>query len=292
MEKLLSDKRAIALFVLPALILYSLIVFIPIIWSFGYSLYRGTSGMDFRFVGVENYLYLFKDSSFINSVIVNLKYVCVVVTGQISIGLLLAFLFVFGIKKYKTVLRTIIFFPVVLPAVAISQLFVKIYEISPQYGLLNSLLHFLKLDFLIHPWIGDTATALWALCAADIWKAIGLYAIIFYGGLVDIAEEVYESARIDGANGLRLIQYIALPLIKPVILTGLVLSLTGTLKVFDSVFALTSGGPGISTQSVSMYMYNTAFNYGEYGYGSAIAIFILCECLVASFAISRFFKKD
>lgn len=292
MEKLLRDKKAIAVFILPALILYLIVVFVPIVWSIVYSLFSGMPGMDFKFTGLSNYLHLFKDADFINSVVTNLKYVGVVVTGQIGLGFLVSLLFVFGLKKYKTLIRTIVFFPVVLPTVATSQLFAKIYEIAPQYGLLNSLLHVLSLDSLIQPWLGQTSTALWALCVADIWKAVGLYALIFYGGLVEIPDETIESARLDGASGVRLVRHIILPLVKPVIITGLVLSLTGTIKAFDSVLALTAGGPGTSTQMISMYMYDTAFKYGQYGYGSAIAIFILFECLVATGIVNKLSKND
>ena len=150
----------------------------------------------------------------------------------------------------------------------------------------------MHIDWLIQPWLGQTTTALWSVCVADIWKAVGLYALIFYGGLVEIPEETIESARLDGASGIRLVRYIILPLVKPVIITGLVLSLTGTIKVFDSVLALTAGGPGTSTQMVSMYMYDTAFKYGQYGYGSTIAIFILIECLLATVIVNQFSKKD
>lgn len=292
MDKLLRDKKTIAVFILPALILYLIVVFVPILWSFVYSFYAGMPGIDFKFNGIGNYIQLFKDADFITSVVTNLKYVVVVVSGQIILGFLVSLLFAFGIKKHKNLIRTIVFFPVVLPTVATSQLFAKIYEIAPQYGLLNSLLHVTHLDFLIQPWLGQTTTALWSVCAADIWKAVGLYALIFYGGLVEIPEETLESARLDGAGGIKLIRYIVLPLVKPVIMTGLVLSLTGTIKAFDSVIALTGGGPGTSTQMVSMYMYNTAFKYGQYGYGSTIAIFILLECLVATVIVNQFSKKD
>lgn len=292
MDKLLRDKKTIAVFILPALILYLIVVFIPILWSVVYSFYAGMPGIDFKFNGIGNYIQLFKDADFITSVVTNLKYVVVVVSGQIILGFLVSLLFAFGIKKHKNLIRTIVFFPVVLPTVATSQLFAKIYEIAPQYGLLNSLLHLLHIDSLIQPWLGQTSTALWSVCAADIWKAVGLYALIFYGGLVEIPEETLESARLDGAGGIKLIRYIVLPLVKPVIMTGLVLSLTGTIKAFDSVIALTGGGPGTSTQMVSMYMYNTAFKYGQYGYGSTIAIFILLECLLATVIVNRFSKKD
>lgn len=291
MKEILNNKKAIALFTLPALILYIAIVFVPIAWSLVYSFYEGIPGLGLKFVGITNYLKLFTDHDFIKSVLLNLKYVAIVVTGQVTIGMLISFLYAFSLTSYTTLIRTIIFFPVVLPTVATSQLFAKIFQVTPHYGLLNELLHKIGLDNLIAGWLGDPTLAFWAVCIVDIWKAIGLYALLFYGAIINISKDVLEAADLDGASGFNLIIKIVLPLIKPMTITCLVLSLTGTLKVFDSVVALTNGGPGNSTQMTSMYMYNTTFVNGEFGYGTTMAIFILLECLVAMLILNRFSKE-
>lgn len=292
MDKLLKNKKTIAIFMLPATILYICVVLIPIIWSGVYSFYDGIPGLNFEFVGLQNYLKLANDKIFITSVIVNLKYVVVVVTGQVSLGLLAALLFNFSIKKYKNLARTIVFFPNILPTVAVAALFVKIFEISPQYGLVNSVLHSLNLDSLIQPWLGQPATAFAVLCGSDIWKAIGFYALIFYAALMDVPEDTIEAARIDGARGIRLLWNIILPQIKPILIIGLIFSLNGCLKVFDSPVALTNGGPGTATSMVSMYMFSTSFNYGQYGYGSSIAIFVLIECLLITMVVNYISSRN
>ena len=140
MKRVLGNKKAIALFVVPALILYTIIVFVPIIWSFYYSLFSGSPGLKWEFSGLKNYWMLFKDSNFLDALVVNMKYISVVMVGQVGLGLLLALMFMFWLRKCKTVVRTLVFFPVVLPTVAVGQLFAKIYEIQPNYGLLNSIL--------------------------------------------------------------------------------------------------------------------------------------------------------
>jgi raffinose/stachyose/melibiose transport system permease protein len=150
----------------------------------------------------------------------------------------------------------------------------------------------MHLDNFIQPWIGQTQTALLALCAADIWKFIGFYALIFYSALIDIPMDLLEAARLDGANGIKLVRYILLPSIKSIIVICLVLALTGSLNIFDSVLALTGGGPGTSTKTTALYMYDTAFKYGGYGYGSAIAIFMVTQCLVCTVLINKLFAKD
>jgi raffinose/stachyose/melibiose transport system permease protein len=291
MNRLLKDKKAIAIFVVPAALIYLFSVFIPILWSFGYSLFKGMPGINFTFFGLENYVKMWNDHIFINSFLVNLAYVAIVVIGQVGFGLLLSLLFMFGLARYKTVVRTLVFFPVVLPVVAVAQLFSKMFEITPNNGLVNSLLVLLGLNNLVQPWLGQTSTALYVLCSMDIWTAMGFYAIIFYAGLMDIPIELIEAARIDGATGIRLTRSIILPLLLPITVTCLVFSFTGTLKVFESALALTRGGPGTATKMLSMYMYDSAFLHSQYGYGSAIAVFILAECIVVSFILTKVLSR-
>jgi len=286
MERLLRDKKAILVFILPAALFYFCIVFVPNCMSIYYSLHSGILGISQKFVGLDNYAKMWSDRIFLNAFTLNLKYVAVVVVGQVGLGLICALLFMFGIRKYKTLVRSIVFFPVVLPVVAVGQLFTKIYEITPNNGLLNSFLVLLGLNNLVQPWLGQATTAFFSLCVMDIWSAMGFYAIIFYAALMDIPNDIIEAARIDGANGLRLLRSILLPSIRPITLTCLIFSFTGTLKVFQSAYTLTKGGPGGATKTLSMYMYDASFQFSQYGYGSAIAVFILIECLLVTGALN------
>lgn len=292
MKKVLGNKKAIMLFVVPGLIVYTAIVMLPVLWSFYYSLFDGRLGLDWEFVGLKNYNTLFIDKNFRTALWVNVKYIGGVMIGQVGLGLCLALLFRFWLKKFKTIVRTLVFFPVVLPTVAVGQLFSKIYEIQPNYGLLNSLLENIGLSQFVQPWIGQASTALKSLIAMDVWVAMGFYAVIFYGALLDISDEIIEAARIDGANAWRLFTGILAPLLRPITITCLVFSFTGTVKMFESSMALTGGGPGNATKSLSMYMYDVAFTYGKTGYGSVIAIFIFLLCIVGAGIIKLFDKKE
>ena len=292
MKNVLGNKKAIGIFVIPALILYTIIVIVPVVWSVYYSLYEGSPGLKWNFVGLDNYVRLFKDKNFLDALVVNIKYIAVVMLGQVGLGLLLALFFRFWLKSFKNVVRTLVFFPVVLPTVAVGQLFVKIYEIQPNYGLLNSILSNIGLQELVQPWIGQASTALGALSAMDIWVAMGFYSVIFYGALLDIPGDIIEAARIDGCNAWNLFKRILAPLLRPIIITSLVFSFTGTVKMFESALALTKGGPGNATKSLSMYMYNVSFSYSKVGYGSVIAVFIFLLCIVGSTLIHKFDKKD
>lgn len=292
MKQVLANKKAIALFVLPAFVIYTVFVMLPVVWSLYYSLYSGSPGLDWEFVGIDNYISLFSDKNFLRALTVNCKYIIVVTTGQVGLGLVLALMFKFWLKRCKTIIRTLVFFPVVLPTVAVGQLFSKIYEIQPNYGLLNSFLDSIGLSNLVQPWIGQESTALWALCVMDIWVAMGFYSVIYYGALLDIPDDVIEAAKIDGCSGWSLFRRILLPLLRPIVITCLVFSFSGTVKMFESALALTNGGPGGATKSLSMYMYDVSFTYNKVGYGSVIAIVIFLICVGGSMLINRFDVKE
>jgi multiple sugar transport system permease protein/raffinose/stachyose/melibiose transport system permease protein len=126
----------------------------------------------------------------------------------------------------------------------------------------------------------------------DIWRSMGFYAVLLYAGLLDIPEEVMESARLDGAGGWTLIRRIVIPMSLPVLLSSIIFSINGTLKVFDSVLALTNGGPGSSTTPLTLLMFRTAFSYGDYGYGSTIALLLTVICLLVTIFIFRSSRRD
>jgi multiple sugar transport system permease protein/raffinose/stachyose/melibiose transport system permease protein len=121
---------------------------------------------------------------------------------------------------------------------------------------------------------------------------MGFYAVLLYAGLVDIPEDIIESARLDGAGGWRLIKGIVLPLSLPVLLSSVIFSINGTLKVFDTVIALTNGGPGNATTPLTVYMFRTSFAYGDYGYGSTIALMLTILCLLVTLFIFRSSRRD
>ena len=291
MEKVLRDKKAICLMVLPALLIFMGVIFVPIIWTFVYSLYSGMPGMNFKWTGFSNYVDMFKNAQTLNSISVNWRYIAIVTPCQVGFGLMSALMVHFSVRKYKTLARTIIFIPTILPAVAVAQMFHKMYAMVPRYGLFNALFELVGANWLIQPWLGQSSTAFAALCIMDIWTAIGFYTVILYGALVDVPEEIIEAARIDGANAWQLFVRVLLPMLKTILTTCFVFSFTGTIKMFESSTALTGGGPGNATTSMTMNMYQNAFKFDQYGYGSAVAIMILLQCLLITFLVNRVGKE-
>ncbi|MGW6207748.1 carbohydrate ABC transporter permease [Streptomyces sp. NPDC055089] len=290
MHRVLGDRRAIAILLGPALLVYSLIMLVPIVWSLGYSFTRGNTIEGFTGNGGANFSRLFDDPAVRDALWFTLRYAALVTVGQIAAGYLLALLYVFFLKKSSGLIRTLAFFPVVLPTVAVGLLFQKFFQVAPQTGPVNSLLNAVGLDSI--DFFGSAGSAFWVLILMDIWRSMGFYAVLLFAGLVDIPDEVLESARLDGASGLRLIRHIVLPLSLPVLMSSLIFSINGTLKVFDSVVALTNGGPGSGTTPLTLYMFQTSFTYSDYGYGSTIALLLTVVCLLVSLAVYRVSRRD
>ncbi|MGW7220248.1 carbohydrate ABC transporter permease [Streptomyces sp. NPDC054826] len=290
MHRVLGDRRAIALLLGPALLVYSLIMLVPMVWSLGYSFTKGNTINGFTGNGVANFSRLLDDPAVHDALWFTLKYAVVVTAGQVVAGYLLALLYVFFLKRASALVRTLVFFPVVLPTVAVGLLFQKFFQVAPQTGPVNSLLNAVGIDSI--DFFGSAGSAFWVLIAMDIWRSMGFYAVLLFAGLVDIPDEVLESARLDGAAGLRLVRHIVLPLSLPVLMSSLIFSINGTLKVFDSIVALTNGGPGTGTTPLTLYMFQTSFTYSDYGYGSTIALLLTVVCLLVSLVVYRVSRRD
>lgn len=291
MDRVLGDKKAIILMVLPAFLIFIGVIFVPIVWTFVYSLFSGMPGLNFTYTGFSNYIDMWSNKQTLDAIKMNWKYIAFVTPGQVGLGLLVSLMMYFSVKKYKTLARTIVFIPTILPTVAVAQMFAKMYEMVPNYGLINAILDAVGLEKWVQPFLGQSNTAFGALVVMDIWTAIGFYTVIIYGALVDIPSELLEAARIDGASGIKLFTKIVLPMIKTIMITCMVFSFTGTIKLYESATALTKGGPGNATTSMTMNMYQNAFLFDQYGYASAVAILILVQCLLVTFVINRLGKE-
>lgn len=292
MEAILRDRRAIFIFVGPALLAYTVILLGPVIWSVVYTFFSGNDIAGFKYVGLANISHVFHDAQFVDALEFTLKYAVTVTVLQVGLGLLLALLYVFYLRRSSALVRTLVFFPAIVPTVAVAGLFSKLFAIVPQYGVVNSFFHAVGWHAQVKDWLGYGGSAFLVLVIMDVWRSMGFYAVLLYAGLVNVPEELIESARLDGASGFRLVKNVILPLLYPVVFSALIFSINGTLKVFDSVLALTSGGPGQATTPLTLYMYDTAFSYGQYGYGSAIATALAIICLIITVSLFGFARRD
>lgn len=290
MKNVLGDRKAVLVFVGPALLVYTAIMLVPVLWSLGYTLFSGSVITGFEFAGLANFERLVQDPRVGEALWFTLKYALILTIGQVLVGYALALMYVFWLRKASTLVRTFVFFPVILPTVAVALLFQKMFEIAPQNGLVNEFLNVFGIASI--DWFGSGDTAFYVLIIMDIWRSMGFYAVLLYAGLLDIPDDVMESARLDGAGGWTLVRRIVIPMSFPVLLSSIIFSINGTLKVFDSVLALTNGGPGSSTTPLTLQMFRTAFSYGDYGYGSTIALLLTVICLLATVFIFRSSRRD
>ena len=272
MQKILSNKKAIALFMLPTMLLIGVLVIVPIGMSVYYSLLNWDGIGKSIFVGLRNYKDLISDERFLNSVKNSLLYACCSLCIQLPFSLLLAIV-VANVKKGEKFYRTTFFIPVIISSVVIGQLWQKIY--NGDYGLLNSLLSMIGIQG--QDWIGQESTALVSAFIPNLWQYIGYHMLIMYAGIKSISPDINEAARIDGASKTQIAFKITIPLLKPVLQVCATFSLIGALKIFDLIYVLTGGGPFFSTEVPTIYMYKTIFDSFKYGYGSAVAIFVLIE---------------
>lgn len=289
MKRVFGDRKTIIILLAPTLILYIALKVVPVGWSLGLSFFEGNSLRGFEFVGFDNFVKFVQDPAGVQSLWVSIIFAVLATAGQIVFGYLLALLYVFVLRKGSAFLRTAVFFPMVLPTVAVALLFKSFVSVGENQGPVNDLLNFFGLGSV--EFLASTAGTMGVALVMTWWSSMGFYAVLLYTGLLDIPDEVIESARIDGANGLRLVRHIVLPLSLPILISSIIFSFNSTLKVFDSLLALNGGGPGTSTAPLTLYMYRTAFEYAEYGYGSTIALVLTLLCLVFTLAVFRSSSK-
>jgi raffinose/stachyose/melibiose transport system permease protein len=291
MEKMLRNKTAIILFVLPALLIFLLIIMVPILFSGYYSLQEWDGIGPGSFVGFDNYVKMFSDDSggFVKAAVNSFILVGFSVFIQLPFALLLALILATGVKG-ENALRTIYFIPVIISTVVIGQLWMKIYH--PNYGLLNVFFNAVGLDELAHPWLADPNTALVAVIIPIVWQYIGYHMLLMYASIKSIPTSIFEAAKIDGASNVATAFKITIPLIKPILKVCTVFAIVGSLKSFDLIYIITNGGPLHSSEVPSTLMFNTIFHQYKYGYGSAMSIFIVLECLVLAMIVQKVFKTD
>lgn len=291
MDRILrKNKTVMLMFIIPALAVYLLTVFIPILWSFYLSFFSWDGIFDKVFVGLSNYKKMFmQDHGFWKIYLNNILFLLIVVFIQISAGLLAA-LALTKITRLKNLIKTLYFVPAIISSVAIAELFRTIYSLNPM-GMINYSLGLMGLENLQMAWLSEIDTVLLAVSVPEGWRFIGLYMVIMYAALVSIPEDVIEAAKIDGASEFKIFKDMKLPLIMPIILIALVMSVTGALKGFDIPFILTGGGPGYHSELLTTYMYNQAFSTLQYGYGSAIAVFIVIQSLIVIVLLRKFFGQ-
>jgi raffinose/stachyose/melibiose transport system permease protein len=275
-------------FAVPALLLFAFVVLVPSARGVYYA-FTDWDGLspDFSFVGFGNFVEMVGDPDAMRAVWHTLVIAVAITVIQNGIGLLLA-LGVNSRIRSRNVLRVFLFAPAVITPIVTAYLWRNL--LGPD-GAVNSLLGAVGLDSWRQNWLGDPDLALWSVVAVIVWQFAGYSMVIFLAGLQSVPREIYEAAAIDGAGAVRRFWSVIRPLLAPAFTVNLMLSIIGGIKLFDQVYALTGGGPGHATDTLSTLIYKDAFTLGEFGYSIALAVVLTIIVAVAStgqyFVLSR-----
>lgn len=275
------------LFILPNFIGFMIFLAVPIVIGFIYSLTSYNGFNQFNFVGLDNYINMFKDEYFLVSLKNNLIYTMLSVPATIALALMLAVILnsrVWGGSYFKTVF----FFPTITSMVAVGIVWSVLF--NPQQGPINN---FLRSIGIIDPplWLASTKTALLSVIIVAVWKSTGYYMVMILAGLQTIPESLYESANIDGANFFRKFWSITLPMLSPTMFLVTILSIINSFQVFDLISVMTNGGPGRATNVLVYRIYQEGFVYLRHGYASAMAYFLFFIILIITMIQFRGQKK-
>jgi len=291
MDKLLRDKKAIIVFMAPAFILFTLILFIPICQSVFYSFCDYNALTKPEFIGFENYRLLFTSDRTMGLALKNsLFFLIYSVVTQLIAGLVLAALLT-NIKKGRNLFKNIYYLPCVLSSAALGLLWMFIF--TPKLGI-NQILAEFGIEGPL--WLMDTngfiILPMWVIAFVCLWQYVGQSMMLYMAQISGISTSLYEASYIDGCTKPQSFRYITLPLIKPMVATAMSLNAIGSLKFFDLIFNMTEGGPNHQTEVLATHLYAQGFKYFKYGYASAIGVVLLVICLLVTLFINKCVKCD
>lgn len=272
----------ICISVLPAVILTLMFTIWPTAQALYLSFTNATSlGLNNKFVGLDNYIYMFHDKSFIQALTNTAKLMAVVPVITIFCSLVLAFVLNQCKLKEMVLYRTIFYFPNIVSLTVVGIIWSFVFH--PNVGIVNKILGAVGLESLQRSWLGDSKTALWCIAFTLLWQAAGYYMVMHIAAMDGISPEIYESATLDGASAWRKLISITMPLMKDIIGITFVLALSGTINLsFVLSQVMTGGGPNGASSVLLQYMYTQGFVNGNFGYAMAITVFTLAISVALS----------
>lgn len=285
----LNKKSYFYFLIIPAVILYISYVIVPSIIAFGYSLtnYQGIG--EAKFIGLKNYIYLFRNNYFFISVKNTLIMLAVSLIIIIPLSFLMANL-VNRSFKINEFLKVLYFSPLVVAPIITGLVWVFIFD--PTIGLVNAVFRITELQFLEQQWIGGLTLTPFSASIVYIWSRAGFYMAVLLAGLKMIPDDFYEASTVDGATVWQKAIYITIPMLYESLKICAVLIITDTFKVFETIYMLTNGGPNHYSESIVTLMYNTTFISRKYGYGMAMAVIEFLLAMTFSLILLRITKKE
>ena len=280
-----KGKLIIPVFLLPALVIYTLFFIYPALDAFRIALYDWSGfSKNPKYIGLQNFQEAFRDK-FIRTALSN-NFIIMLVGGAILFALALYFAMVLTTPalKGKRVLRTVLFFPYTINVVGVA--FLWLFILNPQFGLLNGTLKIMGLRSLTQVWLSTRPLAMGSILWVIIWMTIGFYTVLLQAGIENIPKDLTDAARVDGAQGFALFWQITLPLLRDVLAVAITYWMIESLQIFGIVFAMTRGAPAGETHTLATYMYQEALpEYSaifRFGYGTAISVLLFVLVVIFS----------
>ena len=269
----------------PTVVLLLIMSVFPLLFTLYYSFtdYNYLSKSGAHFVGLANYIKLFKNKYFVQAVLNTVKFTIICVFIEMLLGLAIA-VFVHSITYGKKALRTIVILPYLIPPVTVALIWQIL--LSNNYGIINKILNVLHIP--TYNWFYDIKVAFWTICFIEVWQCMPFVFLLLYASLQSIPEDLYEAAKLDGANSWQQFINITLPGISNGLFLCFLMRTVDTFRLFDKINILTKGGPANSTATITQYLYNNGISNLHFGNGSAIAIIMVIMVLLLS---SAYIKK-
>ncbi|NCD06990.1 MAG: sugar ABC transporter permease [Spirochaetia bacterium] len=275
------------LYILPSFILISVFAIIPIFMNIYYSFTKFNVIQSAQWVGLSNYMRMLKDPYIVASLKNTFIFTIITVPAQTLFSLIIAAILADRFRnKMGEVIKSAMFIPVIASAVLVGTLWSIFLE---PYGLMNSILNFLHIPSI--NWLGGKTSSLLSVCMATVWKNVGYFLVIYYAGIMDIPKELYEAARVDGASKFQQFKFITVPSLSSVTYLIVTLGTIWSFQVFDMVYMMTNGGPGMSTVTLVLTIYNAAFKSFNMGYAASIAI-VMFVLVILIQTLQRKFLSD
>lgn len=282
------DSRTGMLLVSPALLVVSVFTLFPLAFGVYISLTNWPLIGSYHFIGFANYQSLIHNTLFLQSIVFTLKYTAIVTLPILIVGYALALL-VRANRPGATVFRTLVFLPFIVGLVTES--YMAVVELQPTSGTVNFVLAKFGIVKDTTAWLVHTGLAVTAICVLVVWFAAGLTMMLLMAGMQSVPQELYESARVDGASWWSIERSITLPLLRRAIVLSLIISVVGSFLAFNQFYIMTMGGPGSSTTPVVLSIVNTGFTSFNIGLASAMSVVLIIVVGLISFAQFHFLQR-
>lgn len=275
----------------PSLIVYTLFFVLPAILGFFYSFtsWNGISS-EFKFIGLKNYIEVFTDRRFYNSIKNTLIITAIQVFFFNFVALVLATLIERSIvPKIKQILRGVFFFPYIIGYIIVGMLWS--YMLNFRDGIVNNFFRIVGMEFLALDWLGSPSLVNFTIAGINVWTFIGFYMVVYMASIQTIPSSQFEACFIDGGGAFRAFFHIIFPLVAPVFTINAVISIAWGLSTFEPIMILTKGGPGFASETISYYIYWAGFLGSRQGYGTAISSILFAVTFLISIILVTTLRK-